>query len=139
MQSLHLIDNYLADLSDKAAIQEVLDLVKPFFYTQMMTKLQETSSALAKMLTVDDTHNIVLLFFYLNKIYPGMEKSGALNKIYGYSQKQQTQELLQASIPVLSASFKERDMLNRWIVPDTLNDWKNRTLEDKAAQSMKTT
>jgi hypothetical protein len=45
-QQLKVIDTYLADLSDKAAIQEVVDLVKPLFFRQIMTKLQETGSAL---------------------------------------------------------------------------------------------
>ena len=134
-----MIDDYLADLNEKAAIQEAINLVKPFFFNQMLTKLQETGNALAKMLTVEDTHHIIMLQHYFFKMHPEIKNRPALRKFTEYSHKRKTNEILTKAIPVLGPDFKHRDMLNSWIVTDTLNDWKNRTFEDKAAANMKQT
>ena len=91
------------------------------------------------MLTVEDTHHIIMLQHYFFKMHPEIKNRPALRKFTEYSHKRKTNEILTKAIPVLGPDFKHRDMLNSWIVTDTLNDWKNRTFEDKAAANMKQT
>jgi hypothetical protein len=45
------------------------------------------------MMTVPDTHNIILIFYYLNQMYPGVEKNFALKKYYDHSHMREQQTL----------------------------------------------
>ena len=62
---LRLIDTYLSDENAKVTIQEALDLVKPFFFTQIENMMKQEAAKIADELSVEATHKLVMTYYYL--------------------------------------------------------------------------
>jgi hypothetical protein len=61
---------------------------------------------------VPDTYTKVILFYYFNKLNPGMEERPAFQKLWNYSKQRNNTELFFAGMPTESPTFKRRQLLH---------------------------
>ena len=62
------------DESGKATIKSAIDLVKPLYFSYVDTLLATEGDAIKDQLLVAETHDKVLVYHYLNRLNPGMER-----------------------------------------------------------------
>ena len=86
-QQLKLIDSYLMDESGKATLKSAINLVKPLYFQYVDSLLTEAGENLQNKLMVPDTYTKVILYYYFNKMNPGMEHRPAFQKLWNYSKQ----------------------------------------------------
>jgi len=138
-QTLRIIDGYLTDVNENSAMQEILNIVKPYFVNQIMSKLNDTGNELARLISVPETAGNVLEYYYLNKMFPGHEKSETLQKFIGYSHKETQQEQAFTAIPQLAPGHKIRTMLYNWESFEDIRDWQSKSTAERMEESVKST
>ena len=113
-----MIDTYLADENAKTTIKEALDLIKPFYMSQMKNMMDEKADSLVNELVIPETHGIVMNYFYMHKFYPDFSSSPIFEKMMGYNKKADNLRLAYEAMPELNPRTKRRELLATFIEPD---------------------
>jgi len=100
------------DESGKATLKSAINLVKPLYFQYVDSLLTEAGMSLRDELRIPDTYTKVILFYYFNKMNPGMEERPAFQKLWSYSKQRNNTELLFAAQPMLSPTFKRRLLMD---------------------------
>ena len=118
-EQLRLIDDCLAAENAQAVISEALDLVKPFYLTQMQRQITEQAHSLSDQLGVNYTGESVLNYYYLNKLYPDFKDIKHADKFHSYNKKQSNLDIAYEVMPELDPKFKEKELLATYVEPET--------------------
>lgn len=111
-QQLKVIDSHLLKKTGKDTLKSAIDLIKPMYLTYVDTLLSQAGQTLLEQLKLEDTHDSVLLYHHLNKRYPEIERSPALQRFLNYSKKRENVDTLYKKIPTQNPSFKRKVIMD---------------------------
>ena len=87
-------------------------------------------------LAITETDDIVLNFYYMNKLYPDYATNTVLEKYLGYNLKEHNLQIAYAAAPYLDPKFKRREILASFAEPQ---DTESLSLEEQKEKSMENT
>ena len=82
------------DESGKATLKSAMNLVKPLYLQYMDALLTETAEELLGEFKMPENYSSIALYYYMNKMNPGIERRSFFEKLMKYSKQKENHELV---------------------------------------------